>query len=249
MIKSNTPQKIKPKMCDEYNDMFAVSKVKAFFDLGNGQVQHILHTIKGTYDLENTDIYDKETGNIVKKGTQKDYNTAFFTRLKRLTILKIKPFLNHHFDNSNNIQDFFDYVKYAVLHHDLIKHRGIKDAIQDWINEIEAKLNQNHVSKTEIIKPDEVKKELHPHIFKGNAFEVWQSMFDSFQITESSRTDVKFMFEEMKKDNLIHNTVNQTTFLKWISDTYQITIEKTSNYSKTTARKSIYSNAKQLYKV
>jgi hypothetical protein len=103
--------------------------------------------------------------------------------------------------------------------------------------------------QSEIIKDIDDIKELHTHIFKGNAFEVWQAMFDSFQIIESSRTDVKFMFEEMKKDNLIHNTVSQTSFLNWISDTYQITVEKTSNYSKTTARKSIYSNAKKLYKV
>jgi len=96
---------------------------------------------------------------------------------------------------------------------------------------------------------DEVKKEMHNHIFKGNAFEVFQSMFNSFKITKSSRTDVKFIFEEMKKDKLIHNTVNQTTFLNWLSEPpFQITVEKTSNYSKTTTRNSIYSNAKQLYK-
>lgn len=109
--------------------------------------------------------------------------------------------------------------------------------------------NKPNETKKENDKPDEVKKELYNHIFKGNAFEVWQSMFDSFQITESSRTDVKFMFEEMKKDGLIHNTVNQKTFLDWLSEPpYQITIQKTSNYSKTKERISIYSNAKQLYK-
>lgn len=89
----------------------------------------------------------------------------------------------------------------------------------------------------------------YPHIFKGNAFEVWQSMFISFQITESSRTDVKFMFEEMKNDGLIHKTVNQKTFLDWLSEPpHQITIQKTSNYSKTKERNSIYFTAKQLYK-
>lgn len=103
--------------------------------------------------------------------------------------------------------------------------------------------------QTKIIKSDEVEKELYNHIFKGNAFEVWQSMYDSFQITENSRTDVKFMFEEMKKDGLIHKTVNQKTFLDWLSEPpYQITIQKTSNYSKTNVRNSIYHSAKQLYR-
>ena len=89
---------------------------------------------------------------------------------------------------------------------------------------------------------------MYNHIFKGNAFEVWESMFDSFQIKENSRTDVKFIFEEKKKDGLIHNTVNQKSFLDWILEKHDIVIEKTSNYSKTKERISIYRNAKQLYK-
>lgn len=98
---------------------------------------------------------------------------------------------------------------------------------------------------------DEVKKELHNHIFKGNAFEVWQYMFDEFGINESSRTDVKFMFEEMRKkgEGLIHNTVNQTTFLEWIASTYKdLIIQKTSNHSRTKVRLQAYSRAKELYK-
>ena len=100
-------------------------------------------------------------------------------------------------------------------------------------------------------KPDEISNKIenpYPHIFKNNAFEVWQSMFDSFGINESSRTDVKFIFEEMKKDGLIFETVNQKTFLDWISQTYEIVVQKISNHSKSPERISIYSNAKQLYK-
>lgn len=94
------------------------------------------------------------------------------------------------------------------------------------------------------------KKNLHTHIFKGNAFKVWQSMFDEFNITERSRTDIKFMFEEMRKkgEGLIHPTVNQTSFLEWIASTYDgLIIQKTSNYSRTNARLQAYSRAKTLY--
>jgi hypothetical protein len=87
----------------------------------------------------------------------------------------------------------------------------------------------------------------HSNIFKNNAFEVWESMYESFDIKESSRSDVKFMFEVMKKDGLIFETVNQKSLLEWIDQTYGIIIQKTSNISKTTERNSIYSNAKQLY--
>ena len=92
-------------------------------------------------------------------------------------------------------------------------------------------------------------KELHSHIFKGNSFDVWQSMFSEFGINESSRTDVKFMFEEMKKDYLIHNTVNQITFLDWIGETYNgLIIQKTSNHSRTKTRIQAYQRAKEFYK-
>jgi LysM repeat protein len=227
-----------------YNDMFAVSSIKAKNKLGNGSVQQLTNTTKGTYDLENRNVYDEKTGELVKEGTQIEYNSQFLISLKRLYILEIKPFLNHHLTNSNNKVEFFDYVKYAALNSEIIKHQGQKQAIKDWVNDNEQLFKVNPISKSE-----KHLKELHTHIFKGNAFEIWQTMFDSFQITESSRTNVKFMFEEMKKDNLIHNTVNQKTFLNWISETYQITVEKTSNYSKTIERKSIYSNAKQRCKV
>ena len=99
------------------------------------------------------------------------------------------------------------------------------------------------------IKTDEVKKELHNTYFKNNAFEVWQSMFDEFGINESSRTDVKFIFEEMRKEGLIHNTVNQTAFLEWIRTTYNgLIIQKTSNHSRTKVRLQAFSRAKELYK-
>lgn len=91
----------------------------------------------------------------------------------------------------------------------------------------------------------------HSHIFKANAFEVWQHMFDEFGINESSRTDVKFMFEEMRKEGegLIHKTVNQKTFLEWITSTYDgLIIEKTSNHSRTKSRLQTYARAKKLYK-
>ncbi|MBC5842463.1 hypothetical protein H8R23_13685 [Flavobacterium sp. F-380] len=93
------------------------------------------------------------------------------------------------------------------------------------------------------------KEDVHNHIFKDNAFAVWESMFVEFDINESSRTDVKFMFEEMKKEGLIHKTVNQTTFLEWITLTYDgLIVQKTSNHSRSSERVKAYSRAKELYK-
>lgn len=97
-------------------------------------------------------------------------------------------------------------------------------------------------------EPTTVVEDKHSKIFKNNAFEVWQSLFDEFDIQESSRTDVKFIYEEMKKDGLIHNTINQKGFLDWINETYEIQVLKTSNHSRTINRIKEYSKAKENYK-
>lgn len=99
-----------------------------------------------------------------------------------------------------------------------------------------------------ITRPPNSSNELHVNIFCENGFKVWEFLFENFNIKESSRSDVKFIYEEMKKDKLIFNTVSQVHFLDWIYTTYGLVIGKTSNHSKTQKRISIYSNAKLLYK-
>lgn len=107
----------------------------------------------------------------------------------------------------------------------------------------------NSPQHTKIKESHAAIKELHKDIFKGNAFQVWQSMFDEFGINNRSRSDVKFMFEEMRKEGLIHRTVNQTVFLEWITRAYNgLEILKTSNHSRTNTRLQAYSRAKELYK-
>lgn len=212
--------KFEPNMNDEYNDMFAVSSIKAKFDLGNGKVQHVMHTTNGTYDLENANLYDKETGQIVKKGTRINYNTDFLIQLNRLYILEVKPFLNHHFTNSNNRQEFFDYVKYAALNTEIIQHEGKKNAIQDWIRENETELKQYPVSKTESIKSNEVARELHNYIFKGNAYEVFKKYHSNMSLQQNSRTDLNLLFQLLKNDGLFVETVELKHYIKWLNETY-----------------------------
>ncbi|HRO09827.1 MAG: hypothetical protein IT246_09165 [Bacteroidia bacterium] len=171
--------------------------------------------------------------------------------------------ISYHISEAESKVIDFERIEYFERLLDIVKGTINKSLANEYLEqkrvELIPKLNQykEHIQKKlqtlppqqpEAGKPNEVKKELYNHIFKGNAFEVWESMFDSFQIKENSRTDVKFIFEEMKKDGLIHNTVNQKSFLDWILEKHDIVIEKTSNYSKTKERISIYRNAKQLYK-
>lgn len=66
------------------------------------------------------------------------------------------------------------------------------------------------------IKPDEIKKELHNNIFKDNSIYLFEKYFDNKSMTFQSRTDFRFLFEQMKKDNLIHDTVTLGQYIKFI---------------------------------
>ena len=66
----------------------------------------------------------------------------------------------------------------------------------------------------------------HPQIFKDDNFVIWQRMFDVFNITKSSRTDIDFMFEIMKYNSLIHDNIGFTDIQKWINEVYEIPFDK-----------------------
>lgn len=202
-----------------YNDMFALSSIKAKNKLGNGSVQQLTNTTKGTYDLENRNVYDDKTGELVKKGTQIEYNTQFLLRLKRLYILEIKPFLNHHLTNSNNKSEFFDYVKYAALNSEIIKHQGQKQAINDWVNDNEQLFKVNPISKSE-----KHLKELHNNIFISNAFEVFEKYHTNKNLAENCKTDLRVLFQLFEKDNLFVETVELKHYIKWLNKTYAYSI-------------------------
>ncbi len=71
-------------------------------------------------------------------------------------------------------------------------------------------------------------------------------MWETFGITESSRTDVRFMFDNMQKESLIHKGITQTRILEWINETYEITMGKLpfKNFKHDLKRNAIYSIAK-----
>lgn len=112
---------------------------------------------------------------------------------------------------------------------------------------IETKINKPQ--QPEAVKKDEVVKKLHNNIFIGNAFEIWESMFNSFEITESSRTDIRFMFDTMQNDTLIHREISQKNILDWITLTYEFTIEKPQfkDFRNDSLRNNTYKIAKTLY--
>ena len=101
------------------------------------------------------------------------------------------------------------------------------NSIKTLFENLKKEINTIKPQPKEANKPNEVVKDLHNHIFKDNAFEIWQSMFDGFNITQSNySTDIDFMFEIMKYNNLIHDNIGLTDIKKWINKVYEISFEK-----------------------
>ena len=72
----------------------------------------------------------------------------------------------------------------------------------------------------------EVKKELHTNIFKKNGFEIWERMFEKFNITKSTRTDIDFMFEVMKYNDFIYKNIGYKDIQDWINEVYEISFDQ-----------------------
>ena len=90
-------------------------------------------------------------------------------------------------------------------------YKILKERYQKYLTNIEPQQQKNN-------EPDEVKKELHNNIFKGNSIYLFEKYFDNKSMTCQSRTDFRFLFEQMKKDNLIYNTVTLGQYIKFIGN-------------------------------
>lgn len=85
----------------------------------------------------------------------------------------------------------------------------------------------------------------HAHIFKKNGFLIWHTMFESFNIDESSKMDLRFLYEIMKYHDLINSTVNIKNYIDWVNETNEFSIERlpyTNVHSKSNNKRMIAYN-------
>ena len=191
----------------------------------------------------NTIIYNKITQLIKEKA--REYKIPELDRTDIYTIkenaeiedLQIILELRHKYyefvENTRNqnfsYSLFHDFNRFLKELFDFFDKNEINDFNQLAFpkNIISNKTENNQPQPKETNKPDEVKKVLHNNIFKGNAFEIWQSMFEKFQIIESNySTDIDFMFQVMKHNNLIYNNIGLTDIKNWINTVYEISFDK-----------------------
>jgi hypothetical protein len=157
--------------------IYAISNIKSKFLLTDGSIQDVYNKSKHKYELQNLNIYKKDTGKIISVGTQTQYNSDFIIRLIRLYILDVKTYLNYHFENSNNKMQFFEYVKYGATNSINIKGIGKKQAIKDWVNE------QEQIIK---LPPQQTSKQ-NSNINEENPIFKFENNFDSVEPKEIYR--------------------------------------------------------------
>ena len=105
------------------------------------------------------------------------------------------------------------------------------DFLNDQLQEIrgfKSKSNDQQQLGVDKLKNDitEDEKDLHPNIFKKNGFEIWERMFEKFNITKSTRTDIDFMFQVMKFNNFIYENISYNDLADWINEVYEISFDQ-----------------------
>jgi hypothetical protein len=73
---------------------------------------------------------------------------------------------------------------------------------------------------SDINNSNSFKEELHNNIFKGSYFRLFEKYYNDKSMSSQSRTDFRFLFEQMKKDNLIYDTVTLSQYIKFIQKNF-----------------------------
>lgn len=164
------------------------------------------------YDLLQTQQNKFKTADLVSEIDEvREYSKKAMTQCKESLNV---AFINNHYKGKliGSTPDYLVryklYLEYKELYEKTISN-----------NNIEPQQVENN-------NPKEIECELHNHIFKDNAFTVWKSLFENFNINETKRTDLRFMYEIMKYKEQIHKTVTVKNITDWINDTYQFSIQK-----------------------
>ena len=118
-------------------------------------------------------------------------------------------------------------VRDLEFFHIYLTETPIEAKINNLITEFERSIDNNEINliealkiqpqQVESVKTDEVIKELRNDIFKGNAIELFKYYYDCKSMVNNSRVHFRFLFEVMKEDGFIHDTVSLGQYIKFIT--------------------------------
>jgi hypothetical protein len=168
----------------------------------------------------------------------------YLNYLKRFSQIISNEIINKNIENAIILKQYcttsFKEMK-DVFSNDLkidIDNSPLKIDFDEVLKELENSINidelkfliasKNEISEQpqqiETVKTIEFKKELHNHIFKGNAFEVFEKYHTIKNLAENCKTDLNLLFQLFKKDNLFLETVELKHYIKWLNDTYKYSL-------------------------
>jgi hypothetical protein len=118
-----------------YNGMFKICETKCRFLLADGtSIKGFAVKDRHKYDLPDENVYSEDGSRILRPATQTENNTNFLIKMHRMHILDVKPFLNHHFQNTPDKENFLDYLEHGILPSTGM-NVGVKDLGLKWVNE------------------------------------------------------------------------------------------------------------------
>lgn len=92
-----------------------------------------------------------------------------------------------------------------------------------WIrcSEIRDLFNENiKFEQIQTYKKNELEIELHNHIFKDNAFKIFEKYHKAKKLAENNKTDLNLLFQLFTNDELFVETVELKHYIKWLNKTY-----------------------------
>jgi hypothetical protein len=103
--------------------------------------------------------------------------------------------------------------------------KGERDiyAFEIYIQFLDNKLflhEKTNTTNPEAVKPNDGKKKLHNDIFKDNAFEIFEFYKEKKKINVNSRTDLRVIFDLLKSDNLLLETIELKHYINWLNRVY-----------------------------
>lgn len=181
--------------------------------------------------------------------------------LQAYKIYQLKKLKLNNAEAKDEKDEIINEIKKAIrsLKHDLLNvimnehYKAYINGTPTFVSRIRLYLMYNELLPAEKDgkQEPEVKEEFknpYPNIFKGAGFELWERMFEDFKITESSRTDVRFMLEVLQKDGFIYKNIGESDIREWISKTYGYAMGKLPytdpNFDSNRTRLAIYQSIK-----
>lgn len=188
-------------------------------------------------------VYDEEYEFDIFRNTLLKSKETYDFILEKLSKTELVELKNDVCDQLNGLRIAYKKAKFKEVIEEIIEEIEAQYKLTKYRSDLDSGMSNDFFSEKE------KKSNMYSNIFDKNAFSVRDEMRKKFDVTQKSRTDIKFMFEIMRFDGLIHKTVSQKNYLDWINDTFELDIGKPVyiDFKNDKRRNKIYYEAKSIY--